>query len=98
MIAGELGLLLILLFYASWMMTHFDFVEFQRNLLEWYLEYMNTKFESANISPDDLPAVFQFSNTITYGLVGILTLVYQGGLALFYHRQRPAIAQALDHS
>ncbi|MFH1496313.1 MAG: hypothetical protein ABII82_00680 [Verrucomicrobiota bacterium] len=32
---------------------------------------------------------------ITYGVIVLATLAYQGGLALFYHRQRGAIRSAL---
>ena len=31
----------------------------------------------------------------TYILVGVLTVLYQGGLTIYYQRRRPAVAAAL---
>jgi len=38
----------------------------------------------------------QFVNVLTYSTVGIVTLIYQGWMALYYHRRRAVLTTALD--
>jgi hypothetical protein len=38
----------------------------------------------------------QFVNVLAYSIVGVVTLIYQGWMALYYHRRRAIIATALD--
>ncbi|MCF3648281.1 hypothetical protein [Synoicihabitans lomoniglobus] len=87
MVGGELGLLLVVVGYAGWMATHFDPVVFQQQLPEWYMQRMEHDLRNAGLSENEFPTFWRFVNRVAYSVVAFVTVIYQGGLAFYYHRR-----------
>ncbi len=56
---------------------------------------MQAVFDEAEVVPRDLLPVIQIAFYAIYGVVLAVVVFYQGGLALYYHRRRPLVEQAL---
>ena len=91
MIWSQLGLMMTVFIYAGWMMTHLDAVELLNRMPPLARENLEDKFEAAGLPLDEMPAVFRSMSTLVYSLVALLTFVFQGMMARFYHRSRPAV-------
>jgi len=91
MIWSQLGLMITVFFYAGWMMTHFDATEFLNAVPALALENLENQFAEAGLSTVDMPRYFASMSTVVYSLVALLTFIFQGMMARFYHRSRPAV-------
>lgn len=91
MIWSQIGLMLTVFVYAGWMMTHFDALETLNSLPPLARESLEEQFHLAGISLAEIPAYLRHMATVMYSLVALLTFVFQGLMARFYHRARPAV-------
>lgn len=96
MVAGELILLAVVCGYAGWQMTHFNYDLFLRNLPGWYLEMLEAESARSGVTREDWPDLFRLFNALSYGILIVLTVIYQGGVAWWYHRKRGPITRALQ--
>lgn len=94
--AGEFGVLLVVLVYAGWMGSHFNYAEFRAQLPDWYMDYLSGQMAEQGISMDQLPTLFHMVNTLTYALLGGPTVIYQGSMAIYYLRRRHVARALLD--
>lgn len=91
LIRAQLLLLGTVLLYASARILQFDPAELQRILTP----EAKKEFVTLGLSDEQiLPMLAQGYRTL-YTTVAIVTLLYQGGMALYYHRRRGAIQIAL---
>jgi hypothetical protein len=51
--------------------------------------------EMARTTPEELLQFSERLHHVVYAIVGAVSIFYQGGMALFYHRRRKAVARAL---
>lgn len=91
MIWSQLGLMMTVFIYAGWMMTHLDAIELLNSMPPLARENLESQFEAAGLPIEDMPAIFRSMSTLVYSLVALLTFVFQGLMARFYHRSRPAV-------
>lgn len=97
LVGSQLYLLVALLSYCSYRLLHVDLTPFRAIFKEmlkfeaFRLVWQN--YEDLGMTKDSfLRPIY----TLLYTIVPIVTLVYQGGLALYYQRRRSAIASALS--
>jgi hypothetical protein len=91
MIGSQLGLMLTVFFYAGWMMTHFEVNEFLQAVPPIMMKNLENQFAEAGLSSVDIPRYFESMSTLVYSLVALLTFIFQGLMARYYHRSRPAV-------
>jgi hypothetical protein len=91
LIASQLFLLSIIMGYAAWRLDHVD-VGFLRPILAEYKD-LQQKIREAGLTQDEY---LRFLYTCTYAALGAATLLYQGGMALYYSRRRAAVSAALN--
>jgi len=101
LVRAQLLLMMVILGYALWQLTHFD-EAFARSLIPEFRRSMaglSLKWKMDNpydyLSDSQLVLMARLGNTVVYCAVGIATCVYQGLMARYYHRRRAAVAQAL---
>ena len=70
-------------------LTHYDPTQLRAALTD----EMKTTLVQAKFDPEDFLLLVWRT---TYGLIALATLLYKGGLALYFHLRRPAVADALD--
>ncbi len=88
LVGSQLYLLLSVLGYAALRLTHVD-LEPMRMLVT---EKQRLVITEAGLTED------QFLGTIysmTYAVFAVVTLIYQGGMSIYYHRRRAAVSAAL---
>lgn len=56
---------------------------------------VHTMFADAAIDPATLERMASIANTAVYGVLLFATLIYQGGLALYYRHRAPLVASVL---
>lgn len=56
---------------------------------------VHTIFADAAIDPATLEQIASIANTAVYGVLLLATLIYQGGLALYYRHRAPLVASVL---
>jgi hypothetical protein len=56
---------------------------------------LRQRYLDAGLTSEQIDQVVQWSYHLTYAIVGVLTVVYQGGMAIYYYRRRTAVAAAL---
>lgn len=89
LVGSQLYLLVVVLAYVAFRLNHID-VEPMRQILT---EQQRETIAEAGFTDDQfLRTVYTLSSSV-FGLVAFL---YQGGMALYYHRRRAAITAALD--
>lgn len=102
LVRAQLLLLLVILAYAIYQLTHFDAVFFKSQIPIFRAETASfyERFKLANpyeqISDNELMMLIKVTHSLTYMVVGIVTCIYQGLMARYYHKRRAVIAQALD--
>ncbi len=96
LIASQLYLLGTILSYVGWRLTSYDPAAV-RHLLEPMLHAsdLQAQLAEAGATEADLLATVRTLYFGGFGLVALGTLFYQGGMALYYHRRRAAVAAAL---
>jgi hypothetical protein len=91
LIRAQLLLLGTVLLYASARILQFDPVELQRILTP----EAKKEFVTLGLSDEQIQPMLAQGYRTLYTTVAIVTLLYQGGMALYYHRRREAIQIAL---
>ncbi|HTZ19408.1 MAG TPA: hypothetical protein VMC06_00890 [Opitutaceae bacterium] len=96
LIASQLYLLAAILSYVGWRLLSYDPVAV-RHLLEPMLRAsdLQAQLAEAGATEADLLAMVRTLYFACFGLVALATLFYQGGMALYYHRRRAAVAAVL---
>jgi hypothetical protein len=89
-VRGQLVLLATILIYAGYQLTHFD----PQPLRQIVPPDLERQVAEAGMSMDTF---LRELYVLGYGTVGFVALLYQGGLALYFHTRRAVIQQALDH-
>ena len=100
LIASQLYLLTAILGYVGWRLMSYD-PAVVRHLLEPMLHAsdLQAQLAEAGATEADLLATVRTIYYACFGLVAVATLFYQGGMALYYHRRRAAVAALLyQHS
>lgn len=95
MVAGQFGLMAVVLAYCGWMATHFDAAAFEHQLPDWYLNSMTEKLSAAGLREQEFPVFWASVNRLTYSILAAVTVAYQGGLVGYYLRSRKAVIVAL---
>lgn len=96
LVGSQLSLLGALLGYCAWRLTHVDLeplrVAFQTMLQSPTMQEMWAANQQAGMTEEKF---LRQTHTLTYASLGIATLIYQGGMSLYYQRRRAAVTQAL---
>jgi hypothetical protein len=93
LVRAQLGLLALMLGYAGLRLALFD-PELVRKQLE-LAPQLREPITQAGLTEDEFIAFTARVHGIIFTVVIGITLLYQGGLARYYHRRRPLVAQAL---
>jgi len=93
LVASQLYLLAAILGYVGWRLMSYDPATV-RHLLEPMLHTsdLQAQLAAAGATEADLLATVRTIYYACFGLVALATLFYQGGMALYYHRRRTAVA------
>jgi len=101
LVRAQLLLMAIILAYVFWQLAHFS----EAVVREWLPEFRrltdeisaqrNIENPYARFTDTQLVHLARVLHTTLYCVVGIVTCVYQGLMARYYHRRREVIAQAL---
>jgi hypothetical protein len=96
LVASQLYLLVAIMGYVGWRVMSYDPVA-TRRLLEPMLHAsdLQAQLTEAGATEADLLATVRTLYNVSFSLVAVGTLFYQGGMALYYHRRRAAVAAAL---
>lgn len=71
-------------------------LSFSPDLIDYVLTPdLRATFLKAGYRPDELNELVRRIYYLTYSAVAVVTLLYQGGMALYYARRREPVAQAL---
>ncbi len=92
LVRSQLYLLCIILLYVMRQMTNYD-PEYVRTLVTPYMKQM---FDSIGLDIQQVLPMVRTAFYVLYGTVALVTLFYQGGLALYYRRRTEAVHAALD--
>jgi hypothetical protein len=96
LIRAQLALLGVIWLYAWWRWTHFDAAAFWAQLPGLAQAEVDRQLLAAGLDPaSDRPLLLVLMNRLVCALLAFLTLLYQGGMALYYALQRRAVAEAL---
>lgn len=88
LVASQLYLLVVVLGYCQYRLTHLDLALLRSAVTD----ELRNQLAQRNRSVDDF---LRLMNNITFAIIAVVTLAYQGGMALYYYRRRHAVAQAL---
>jgi hypothetical protein len=91
LVRGELGLLNVILIYAAIMLIRLALGGADGMVSA----DTRSMLASAGLWGPEQKRLFVQSYELTYALVAALSLIFQGGMALYYHRNRAAIHEAL---
>jgi|SRR5580698_4919222 hypothetical protein len=92
LVRSQLYLLSIILLYVMRQMTNYD-PEYVRSLVTPQMKQM---FDSVGLDLQQVMPMVRTAFYVLYGTVALVTLIYQGGLALYYRRRTEAVYAALD--
>ncbi len=91
LVVSQLYLLVTVLLYVGLRLVSFDSALI--NLI--MTDTLRQRYLDAGLTSEQIDQVVQWSYHLTYAIVGVLTIVYQGGMAIYYYRRRTAVAAAL---
>jgi hypothetical protein len=91
LVVSQLYLLVTVLLYVGLRLVSFDPALI--NLI--MTDTLRQRYLDAGLTSEQIDQVVQWSYHLTYAIVGVLTIVYQGGMAIYYYRRRTAVAAAL---
>jgi hypothetical protein len=96
LVGSQIYLLMAVLAYVIWRLQAYD-AEWVRRYLEPVIrsQEMQEKLQERGATEEDLLRGLRLLYFSAYAPVAVLTLFYQGGMALYYHRRRAAVAAAL---
>jgi hypothetical protein len=96
LIGGQLFLLAVIWTYAWYRWRYFDPAALWAELPALAQAEIDRQLYAAGLDPTlDRPLLLQMMNLLACVILAFVTLLYQGGLALYYARQRERIRQAL---
>lgn len=96
LVGAQLGLIGIIWAYAWWRWRFFDPADFWTQLPGFFRTELDRQMIEAGLEPGlDRPLVLEMMNTLACLLLAVLTLLYQGGLAVYYATRRRAVTEAL---
>lgn len=88
LVGAQLALLAIILVYVRYRLQHFDADEIWRRLPGFAQEQLREQFAASGLDPDtDRVTLLNLMNQAVCWGLAIVTLLYQGGLALYYLRR-----------
>jgi hypothetical protein len=91
-IGSQIALLLTVLAYAILRATTFDPVTVARLITT----ETRAEFAELGLREDQILPMLEKSYVGVYVTVALVSVVYQGGMALYYHRRRDAVRRALE--
>lgn len=92
LVASQVYLLTAVLGYVTLRLISFD-----PSLINLIMtDALRQRYLEAGLTHAQIDQVVEWSYYLTYAIVGVVTLFYQGGMALFYFRRRDAVAKALE--
>ena len=96
LVASQLYLLTTILCYVGWRLASYDPAAMRR-LLDpvFHNPELQAQFDETGVTEADLLATLRTYYFAGFKVVAVATLLYQGGMALYYHRRRAAVAAAL---
>ena len=89
LVGSQLFLMLSILVYCLLRLLHPDDTLIRDNITD----EMKASLQNIGWSIDKFLGFF---NLLTYGVLALATLIYQGGMAVYYFRRRRALEQALE--
>lgn len=89
LVTSQFYLMTVVVIFCLWQLQHED-LHLLRTALT---DEMRTTIAQANMSED---AFLQLTYRITYRVITLVTLFYQGGMGLYYFRRRETVRQALQ--
>ncbi len=92
---GELFLLAVVIAYSAWMLETFDAEAYRAQIPESYREWNENQLLEAGLTEEELPGYYRLIGISSGVIVIFVSLAYQGGLALYYHRKRRVLEAAL---
>ncbi len=96
LIAAQAWLLVVVCTYAWWRWRYFDAAAFWTQLPAVAQGEITRQLVTAGFDPEwDRPIFLQTMNALVCFILATLTMLYQGGLALYYAWQGPRVRQAL---
>lgn len=102
LVRAQLLLLLVVLSFVTYYLFNFNEAFFSEMIPELRARAAETypRFGMADpyprLSDADLLLVMRLGQNMTLVMIGLMSCVYQGLMARYYHRRRAAISQALD--
>ena len=97
LVASQLFLMALVLAYAWYRLNHISIPETKAVFRSLYtpeqLAQLRSAAAEANLTPDDAVRLF---NATLWSAVSIGTVIYQGGMSIYYRRRRAAVATALQ--
>ncbi|ATC64633.1 hypothetical protein CMV30_12060 [Nibricoccus aquaticus] len=90
LVRSQLLLLATMLLYSAYQLTHFDPATVEQ------IPFTPEQLEAFKVYRLSKETAVYYAHIISYTTVGLVTLIYQGLMALYYHRRRSAVATALD--
>lgn len=96
MIGAQLGLLVVIWAYAWWRWRFFDPAALWAELPGFAQAKLDRDLLAAGLDPElDRPLLLELMNTLTCAVLALVSLAYQGGLAVYYLTRRALVRQAL---
>ena len=96
LIGAQVFLLVIIWLYAWYRWQHFDTDALWAELPGFLQAHVTNSLLGAGLDPEfHRQILLKLTNQLTCAMLALVSLVYQGGLALWYGRQRACIRQAL---
>ena len=92
LIGAQLALMAGILGYCAWRLGHFE-----PELVRQAMERMNGDMLAASgLTVDELMPLMRTFNLVTYTLVALVSIVFQGGMIRYYLRRQEAVERALQ--
>lgn len=91
LVRAQLFLLSVILVYCASRLGSYD----QESMLGNLTPDMKALLKESGVDVADIVPLVQMVFFVTYGLVALLSLLFQGGLILFYRRKAPLVTAAL---
>ena len=96
MIGAQLLLLLVIWIYAWCRWRYFDPAALWAELPGFVRTEVDRQLLTAGLDPAlNRPFLLQLTNTLTCLVLSLVSVIYQGGMAIYYSAQRPHVRQAL---
>jgi len=102
LVRSQLILLAVILFYVAYQLRNFDPLPLLANIeaslasAQRSLGLEVTSLASSyGLSEKEFSAFIQTATRVAYVAVGFISVLFQGGLAVYYHRRAQAVANAL---